>query len=250
MYAGTTMDSPPSTGCGHFATTRWSVVLAAGRADTAHARQALDDLCRVYWPPLYGFVRRRGHSPQDAQDLTQEFFARLLAGRGLGRVDPAKGRFRSFLLASMQHFLANQWDRAHALKRGGGVAPVSIDATTAEASYAREPADTLTPERLFERRWALALLDDVLGRLQRDYAAGGKRALFDELKGTLSGEQPASTYAAIGVRLRLSEGAVKVAAHRLRARYRERLRAEVARTVATPGEVDDELRFLLAALGT
>lgn len=239
-----------SAGAGRFATTRWSVVLAAGRGDGTRARRALDDLCRIYWPPLYSFVRRRGYGPDDAQDLTQEFFARLLSNQGLDRIDPAKGRFRSFLLASMQHFLVNEWDKARAMKRGGGAPPISIDRAEAEEWYAREPADPLTPERLFERRWALALLDDVFKGLHRDYASAGKGVLFEALKGTLSGNVPTSAYAAIGRQLHLSEGAVKVAAHRLRARYRARLRAEVERTVARSEEVDDELRFLLAALGT
>jgi RNA polymerase sigma-70 factor (ECF subfamily) len=232
-----------------FATTHWSVVLAAGRADGTRARRALDELCRTYWPPLYGFARRRGYSVEDAQDLTQEFFTRLLSSRDLVRVDPAKGRFRSFLLASMKNFLANEWHKARAQKRGGGVAPISIDADSAEEWYRREPADTITPERLFERRWALTLLQDTLAALQRDYDTDTRRALFAELKGTLSGELPATGYSDIAMRLGMSEGAVKVAAHRLRARYRDRLRAEVARTVASSDEIDEELRFLLAALG-
>jgi RNA polymerase sigma factor (sigma-70 family) len=232
-----------------FATTHWSVVLAAGRADGTRARRALDELCRTYWPPLYAFARRRGYSADDAQDLTQEFFARLLSSRDLGRVDPAKGRFRSFLLASMKNFLANEWHKAHAQKRGGGVAPIPIDANSAEEWYRREPADEVTPERLFERRWALTLLQDAVAGLQRDYAAAERRALFDELKETITGELPASAYPDIARRLGMSEGGVKVAAHRLRARYRARLRAEVARTVAISEEIDEELRFLLSALG-
>ena len=244
------MDLTPAPGSRRFETTRWTLVLAAGGADTAQARQALDDLCRIYWPPLYAFVRRRGHSVADAQDSTQEFFARLLERRDLVRVDPAKGRFRSYLLASMTHFLANEWDRARAQKRGGGAAHLSIDAGQAEAWYLREVADVLTPERVFERRWALSLLNDVLAGLQREYAAAGKDALFRELKGALSGEVPIANYAAVGARLGLSEGAVKVAAHRLRVRYRERLRTEVARTVEQPEEIDEELRFLLAAVGS
>jgi RNA polymerase sigma factor (sigma-70 family) len=231
-----------------FATTRWSVVLAAGRDDGTRAGRALDELCRSYWPPLYAFARRRGYSVEDAQDLTQEFFARLLSRRDLGRVDPAKGRFRSFLLVSMKNFLANEWHKSHAQKRGG-VPPISIDAGTAEDWYRREPADRVTPERLYERRWALTLLQDALAGLQRDYATDARRALFAELKGMISGELPASGYTDIASRLGMSEGAVKVAAHRLRARYRARLRAEVARTVASSEEIDEELRFLLSALG-
>jgi RNA polymerase sigma-70 factor (ECF subfamily) len=233
---------------GRFRTTRWNLVEAAGHADSTRGREALDDLCRVYWPPLYGFVRHRGYSPEDAQDLTQEFFVRLIARHDLCRADAAKGRFRSFLLVSMQHFLANEWDHAHRMKRGGGAVALSIDANEAEASYASESPDRRTPERLFERRWALSLLNRVVHDLRADYVSRGNVALFDELKGTLSGELSSMTDAAVGARLQLSVGAVKIAAHRLRARYRQRLRAEVARTVVNADEVDDELRFLLAAL--
>jgi RNA polymerase sigma-70 factor (ECF subfamily) len=231
-----------------FATTHWSAVLAAGRSDSTRARQALDELCRVYWKPLHAFVRRQGHGADEAQDLTQAFFADLLARQDLARVDPARGRFRSFLLASLTHFLANEWDKARAQKRGGGAIGVPID-TSADTGDWVEPADTLTPEKLFERSWALALLDHVLGQLQRECEAEGNAALFDGLKGTLTGDRPAARYADVGARLGLSEGAIKVAVHRLRARYRERLRAEVGRTVGGPEEIDDEIRFLFAAVG-
>jgi RNA polymerase sigma-70 factor (ECF subfamily) len=229
-----------------FATTHWSAVLAAGRGKSTEARQALDELCRVYWKPLYAFVQRQGYDADQAQDLTQTFFADLIARHDLARVDPARGRFRSFLLAALKHFLANEWDKAHAQKRGGGTISVPID-TSAETGGGVDPADTLTPETLFERNWAMALLDHVLGQVQRECAVEGNAALFDALKDTLAGNMPDDTYAAIGVRLGLSEGAVKVAVHRLRARYRARLRAEVGRTVTDPGEIDDEIRFLFAA---
>jgi len=230
-----------------FATTHWSAVLTAGRGDSTEARQALDALCRVYWTPLCAFVRRQGHRAEDAQDLTQAFFADLVARRDLARVDPARGRFRSFLLASLQHFLANQRDLALAQKRGGGAVHVSIDAGATVPPGQVEPSDPVTPETLFERQWALALLQSVIEGLRAEYAAGDQAALFDALKDTLTGDRPDATYAAIGIRIGLSEGAVKVASHRLRARYRERLRAEVGRTVSSPAEIDEEIRFLFAA---
>lgn len=231
-----------------FVTTHWSVVLAAGRNDTTRARDALARLCQTYWHPLYAYVRRLGNSPPDAQDLTQEFFARLLAKNYLAEADESRGRFRSFLLAALKHFLANEWHKARAQKRGGGQIPISIDFGTAETSFHHEPADTLTPEKIYERRWALTLLEQVLQRLRQEYARTGREQLFEQLKPTLTEASRAVRYAEIAVRLNLSEGAVKVAVHRLRLRYREVLRAEIADTVASPGEVEDELRNLFAAL--
>lgn len=228
-----------------FATTRWSIVLHA-RDDSTEARRALSTLCGAYWYPLYAYVRRQGRSPHDAQDLTQEFFARLIAKDWLGAVARERGRFRSFLLAAMKHFLANEWDRAQAQKRGGGAECFSIDETTAEGRYLHEPADIASPEKLFEQRWASALLDQVLARLREEMTAGGKAAQFDVLKGCLAGEKP--QHAALAAQLGMSEGAVKVAVHRLRDRYRALIRAEIAQTVADPAEVDDELRHLFAAL--
>jgi RNA polymerase sigma-70 factor (ECF subfamily) len=230
-----------------FEATRWSIILAAGRDDPAQAA-ALDRLCRTYWYPLYAFVRRQGRSPEDAQDLTQAFLARLIAKRDLAGVDRAKGRFRSFLLAAMKHFLANERDKARALKRGGGAHVTSLDAGDAETRYLREPADPVTPERVFERRWALTLLDEVLRRLRAEYEVRGQGALFEALKDTLAGGGGADGHAAAAHRLGMTEGAVKVAAHRLRRRYRDLLRAEIAATVDAPGEVDDELRHLFAVL--
>jgi RNA polymerase sigma factor (sigma-70 family) len=236
-------------GAANFTPTHWSVVLAAaGRTDSAHARDALEKLCRNYWLPIYAFVRRQGHSPHDAQDLTQEFFARLLEHNYLAGADRAKGRFRSFLLASLKHFLANEWDRATAQKRGGGQVPISIDAATAESSFGLEPADVLTAEKIFERRWALALLEQVLRRLREEYTRDGKERQFEQLKPTLTEASRSVPYAEIAVRLATSEGAVKVAVHRLRQRYRELLRAEIADTVASAGEIEDEIRNLFAAL--
>ena len=193
-------------------------------------------------------MRRLGHSPHDAQDLTQEFFARLLAKNYLAGADESRGRFRSFLLSSLKHFLANEWDKACAQKRGGGQVPIPIDIATAETGCHFEPADPATAEKIFERRWALTLLDNVLRRLREEYAASDREKLFEELKPTLTEASRAVRYVEIATRLGTSEGAVKVAVHRLRQRYRALLRAEIADTVASPGEVDDELRNLFSAL--
>ena len=228
-----------------FCSTHWSIVLAA-RGDSAPAQAALAQLCQSYWYPLYAFVRRQGVAPHDAQDLTQEFFARLIAKEWLDAVRRERGRFRSWLLAAMKHFLANEWDKSRARKRGGGVQFVSIDDATAETRYAQEPADLATADRLYDRRWALTLLDRVLARLRKEMADAGKVVQFDALKFCLTGDKTA--YAEVAVTLGMSEGAVKVAVHRLRERYRDFIRAEITETVATPAEVDDEMRHLLAAL--
>ncbi len=237
----------PETADGRFAVTRWSVVLAAGGDDPA-ARDALEILCRNYWYPLYAFVRRQGHQPHDAQDLTQEFFSKLLEKGWLEGVTREKGKFRSFLLASMKHLLSNQRDRDRAQKRGGGRPPISLDMRSAESRYAMEPVDIATPEKIFDRRWAMTLLDQVLARLRAEVAGRGNAAPFDELKSTLCGQQPC--YGQIGEKLGMSEGATKVAAHRLRQRYRELIREEVAQTVDSEGDVEDELRDLMSALST
>jgi len=235
-------------GAANFALTRWSVVLAAGRSKSVEAQGALEQLCGTYWPPIYAFVRRQGYSPHDAQDLTQEFFTRLLQKNYLGAVDPAKGRFRSFLLAALKHFLANEWDKVKTLKRGGDQIVVSIHPHSAETSYAFEPVDHLTPEKLFDRRWALTLLQHVMERLRSEYAEAGKTAAFEQLKTTLTGERRSVPYAEIAAALETTEGAVKVAVHRLRQRYRELLRAEIAETVSRPEDIEEELRSLFAAL--
>lgn len=242
---------------GAFVTTHWSVVLAAGRAsDTSRARDALARLCQTYWNPLYAYARRLGHSPHDAQDLTQEFFARLLAKNFLAGADESRGRFRSYLLASYKHFLANEWDKARAQKRGGGQVPIPIDVASAETAYqpggfpinSVEPADPATADKAFERRWALTLLDQVLRRLRSEYESSGRTQLFDQLKPTLTEASRSVKYAEIAVCLGTTEGAVKVAVHRLRQQYRELLRAEIAETVSGPEEVEDELRNLFQAL--
>lgn len=231
----------------HFATTHWSVVLAAG-SSSSRGQAALETLCRIYWYPLYAYVRRQGRNPHDAQDLTQAFFARLLERGLVKEADPARGRFRSFLLTSLQNFLADEWDKARAQKRGGGQAIISLDEPSAESRYQLEPVDESNAERIFDRRWALTLLEQALARLEAEYAGLGKGRLFDELHGLLLGEKRTLTYAQAGARLGMTEGAVKVAAHRLQRRYRELVRAEIANTVASPGEIDDELRHLFAVL--
>ena len=237
-----------------FTTTRWSVVLAAGRepsvsAGTA-ARDALAVLCQTYWYPLYAYARRRGHDAEEARDLTQSFFVRLLDKNAIAAANPQRGRFRSFLLTAMKNFLANEWKSASAEKRGGGraILPLSADFDSAERQYAREPADALTPERLYERRWALALLDAVLADLQSQYSAGGKAALFEHLKPYLTGDSHAPPQAQTAANLGLSEGATQVAIHRIRRKYRELLRAHIEQTVESPEQVEDEIRDLFRAV--
>jgi RNA polymerase sigma-70 factor (ECF subfamily) len=232
-----------------FVTTRWSVVLAAGRNPSPQAQEALATLCQTYWYPLYAYVRRQGHHPQDAEDLTQEFFARLLAKRYLVGLQREGGRFRSFLLTALKRFLANEWDRARAQKRGGGRTVLSMDAGSAETRYRREPAHELTPEKIYERHWARALLDQVLARLREEYSATGRGELFEHIRASLSQPRGAVPYADLAVRLGTTEAAVKMAVQRLRHRYRELLRAEIAHTVADPAEVEEEIRGLFATFG-
>jgi RNA polymerase sigma factor (sigma-70 family) len=236
-------------GSGRFATTHWSLVLAAGGRSSPEAERALSDLCQRYWYPLYVYVRRRVADLHEARDLTQEFFAGLLQKKSLARADPERGRFRSFLLTALQHFLVNEWHKTRAEKRGGGrrVLPLDFDAKDSQVGF--EPAHDWTPERIFERQWALTLLDQVLGRLRQEYEDAGKMRLFEQLKTFLAGETKTATYAQAAAALDVSEGAVRVAAHRLRKRYRELLRQEVAHTVADDAEVDDEIRALFAACG-
>jgi RNA polymerase sigma-70 factor (ECF subfamily) len=232
--------------CPAFVTTHWSVVLTAGRNDTDRARNALAKLCQTYWFPIYAFVRRKGFSPHDAQDLTQEFFARLLEHNWLAVADPARGRFRSFLLGMLTHFLANEWRRNHAQKRGGGALFVPLD--TAETRYGNLPAVNVTPEQHFERRWAVTLLGVVLQRLGAEFERENKPEMFALLKPCLVGDRDSQPYAVLARKLGTSEGAVKVTVHRLRKRYRQLLRDEVAQTVATPDEVEAEVQHLIAVL--
>jgi RNA polymerase sigma factor (sigma-70 family) len=239
---------PARVGGQPFATTHWSIVLAAGHGSQPDSEAALAKLCEAYWFPLYCYVRRRGQSANEAQDLTQEFFATLLEKEYLRAADPHRGRFRSFLLASMNHFLANQRRRRLAQKRGGGRVSLSLDFQSGESRFSREPSHDLTPEKVYERRWAMTLLDRALSRLGQEYVAGGKSALFDRLSAFLGGDKGAA-YRDIAADLGMTEGAVKVAVHRLRKRCREHLRSEVAQTVADPRDVDEELGNLMAAMG-
>jgi RNA polymerase sigma factor (sigma-70 family) len=235
-----------------FLTTQWSMVLAAGGSASDDPAQALAlaTLCELYWYPLYAFVRRRGYDPDAAQDLTQAFFARVIEKAYLRDATPTRGRFRSFLLGSFKHFLANEWDHARALKRGGGhiVLPLDVELGDGESRYRLEPIDDETPEHLFERQWALALLARVLARLREENEQAGKLAQFDALKPVLTGEPIDETYAQLGDRLGMSEGAVKVAVHRLRRRMRVLLEEEIARTVADPRDADDEIQHLFEVL--
>ncbi len=230
-----------------FATTHWTMVLAAGGRPTPQAEQALADLCRTYWYPLYAYARRRGYSKPDAEDLTQGFFARFLERNYLDGLSSDKGRFRAFLLAAMKHFLANEWDRAGRLKRGGGEAPLSLDWQNADTRYQIHPADELSPDRLYDRAWAVTLLEQVILRLQDESAAVGQAALFAELKPFLMVGKKAIPYAQAAAALGLTEGTLRVMVHRLRRRYREMLRTEIAQTLSDPAQVDEEMRALLGA---
>ncbi|HEX3628328.1 MAG TPA: sigma-70 family RNA polymerase sigma factor [Verrucomicrobiae bacterium] len=236
-----------------FATTQWSVVLTAGRAEFQQAQDALETLCKTYWYPLYAYVRRRGYSPADAEDLTQEFFAWLLDRKWLGKADPQRGRFRSFLLTSISNFLSNEWDKARTQKRGGGKI-ISLERDEAENRYTwqplsyRIPESSFTPEQSFEWRWALTLLDRVMGRLHAEFEHENKKELFEALKPCLLGDSSALPYATLGANLGMSEGSVKVTVHRLRQRYRQLLRDEIASTVAAPEEIEEELRYLFSVL--
>jgi RNA polymerase sigma factor (sigma-70 family) len=231
-----------------FETTHWSLVLRAGNRMDQDADSALAALCERYWYPLYAYVRRVGHSSHDAQDLTQEFFAVLMEKNFLGSADPQRGKFRWFLLSAMKHFLSKEWRRGRAQKRGGGASPVSLSFSAGEDRYCSEPADCLTAERLYERQWALTLLDQALGRLEEEYATRGKSRLFDELRDSLTRESGSRPYAELAESLGISEAAVKMAVHRLRLRYGELLKGAVAETVAGPEDIDGELQELLAAL--
>jgi RNA polymerase sigma factor (sigma-70 family) len=234
-----------------FATTHWSMVVSAGGSRSSEASRSLAALCENYWFPLYAFVRRAGYSAEDAEDLTQEFFVHLLAKNYLSVADRQRGRFRSFLLGAMKHFLANEERRQGARKRGGHRLVMPLDFHSGEDRYKLiEPADNSTPERLYERRWALTLLDLVLDRLREEFGAAGKLESFDRLKQFLVGGATRSTYFEVAGELGMSEGAVKVAVHRLRRRYRKLLKEEIARTIVGPESLEDELGELLAALGS
>ena len=231
-----------------FVTTHWSVVLAASDPRSEQSRKALESLCAAYWFPLYAYVRRRGHSPADAEDLTQEFFLHSLEHNWVAKAERQKGRFRSFLLMAMSRFLANEWHKARTLKRGAQVRFVPWPAAEAETRYLQEPADATTPEEAFEKQWALTTLDEVLQSLRTEYERGGKGALFEALKPCLVGSRETQPYAELGAALNLSEGAVKVAVCRLRERYRRCLRTQVAQTVVTPADAEEELRHFFRVL--
>jgi RNA polymerase sigma factor (sigma-70 family) len=232
----------------YFATTHWSVVLKAARNDTTRAHVALEKLCQTYWYPLYAYVRRRGHSAHDAQDLTQAFFECLLERESLLNVDPERGRFRSFMLGAMNHFLAKQWAKLQTQKRGGGRQILSLDAAAAEERFDLEPADPTTPDKAFDKEWATALLEKVLNQLEEEFRCENKTQMFDVLKQTLAGSRESQPYVELAAQLNMNEGSVKTAAHRLRKRYRELLQAEIASTVASPDEVKEELGYLFKAM--
>jgi RNA polymerase sigma-70 factor (ECF subfamily) len=230
-----------------FATTRWSVVLSANDSDPTHSVAALEILCGTYWHPLYAYVRRRGYAPADAEDLTQAFFAWVLERDWLGKAEQQRGRFRTFLLTSISNFLANEWDKSRAQKRGGGRV-ISLQSNEAELHFQWEPTDQFTPEQSFERRWALALLDQVMTRLNDEFIHSGKAELFNTLKSCLLGERTTQPYAILASKLSMTEGSVKVVVHRLRQRYRQLLREEIANTITQPEEVEEEMRYLFAVL--
>src|SRR5665213_561607 len=230
-----------------FATTHWTAVLAAGRKSTPQADRALDELCKTYWYPLYAYVRHRGHSREDAEDLTQAFFARLLSKNYLEGLDSEKGKFRAFLLAALKHFLANEWDRRTTQKRGGGATPLPLDWQSGDTRYQIEPADNLSPDKLYDRAWAVALLEQVIGRPRDENAAEGKAALFEQLKPFLTSGQGAIPYAEAAASTGMPEGAVRVSVHRLRRRYRELLREEISQTLSDPSQTDAEMKALFGA---
>jgi RNA polymerase sigma-70 factor (ECF subfamily) len=235
-----------ASGRAQFDNTHWSVVLLAGQSASPLCKEALENLCASYWCPLYAFLRRQGYASADAKDLTQAFFARFVEKNFLSSVNPAKGKFRSFLLAALKHFLANEWDRAHAEKRGGKHSFVSLDEQIAEGRYQVEPASTITPEELFDHQWALTVFDETFRRVKAERESDGKAAQFKELHVYLSSEPAAGAYAAVGARLHMSNEAVAVEVHRLRKRYGELLRKEIGRTVSTPAEISEEMRFLFS----
>jgi RNA polymerase sigma factor (sigma-70 family) len=240
--------SYPSAGRNAFPTTQWTLVLAAGGNHSSLDRaDALENLCEGYWYPVYAFIRRRSYSAEHAQDLTQQFFLRILDGAFFERANPEKGRFRSFLLGAVQNFLSDATDRENSQKRGSGVLPFSIDFASGESNYCREPRHTETPERIFQRKWARTLLDRVMGSLSGEFSADGKLDVFNSIKGYLTGDGGVK-YSELGAELNLTESGVKSAVRRMRQRYRDLLRAEVNSTVADLSEVDDELQFLLGAI--
>jgi RNA polymerase sigma-70 factor (ECF subfamily) len=223
-------------------------VVRAGHGDTEQAREALEKLCRTYWYPIYAWIRRRGHSPEDAQDLTQSFFLRLLEQESLAKANPELGRFRSFLLGALNHFLIDEWKKARTQRRGSGRQILSLDWAAAEQRFDLEPVDNATPYQAFDRNWATALLEEVLNQLEEEYRRDGKLEMFRALKQTLTGVRESQPYASLAERLGMAEGALRVAVHRLRKRYRALLEAEIANTVSSPDEVKEEMAYLLQTI--
>src|SRR6266852_317409 len=241
-------DSRQSPAPGVFATTHWSVVVQAGEVESPQTSEALAQLCNTYWYPLYVYVRRKGYAAHDAQDLTQEFFARLLARNYLGTVGREKGKFRSFLLAALNHFMADERDRARTAKRGGGKVIVSLNEDDAETRYQADMGSPLPPDKIFEKRWATTLLEQAFAKLRQESVCAGKGERFDRLKIFLEDGAKPGDYDAVGVELGMAANTVAAAVHRLRERYRELVRAEIAHTVSSPEEVKEEMRHLFAAL--
>jgi len=239
--------TPDRSGAGVFATTHWSVVLSALDQESKVSAEALEQLCRAYWYPLYAYARRVTNNPADAEDLTQGFFAKLLQKDYLRSAARDRGRFRTFLLTALQRFMANEWDRQHAQKRGGFAPAISIDQEVAENRFAAEPAQGLQPDALFDRHWAMALLDQAMAQLREEYAASGRAALFEHLQNCLTQDEGSLPYAEVAARLKSTEAGVKMAMSRLRARYREVLRLQIAQTVTSEAEVEDEVRHLFRA---
>jgi RNA polymerase sigma-70 factor (ECF subfamily) len=239
---------PASPRADVFVTTRWTVVLSAGRKSSPHSDRALGELCQTYWYPLYAYVRRQGHTKEDAEDLVQAFFEKFLEKNYLEGLSAERGRFRAFLLASMKHFLANEWDKSQRQKRGGGALHLSLDWQSADKRFHLDPPDPASPDKTFDREWALALLERVIVRLRDECVAEGRAGLFEQARGYLMVGEKAIPYAEAAQRLDMDEGAVRVAVHRLRKRYRGLLRDEIAQTLEDPAQVAEELRSLQAAL--
>jgi len=232
----------------YFASTRWTVVLSAGHKSSPQSDRALAELCRIYWYPLYAYVRKHGHSREDAEDLVQAFFARFLEKNYLEGLSSERGKFRAFLLACLKHFLANEWDKASRQKRGGTAQHLSLDWQSADERYQLEPQDLASPDRLYDREWAHALLERVLARLKQEYAAAGKAELFEHAKSSLMVRGEATPHVHAATELKMDAGALRVAVHRLRQRYRHTLEEEIAQTLSDPSSVKDELRSLQEAL--
>ncbi|MCI0538866.1 MAG: sigma-70 family RNA polymerase sigma factor [Verrucomicrobiales bacterium] len=250
MRAAEQQSLPEDRGSSQFTTTHWSLVLAAGDSQAPSADDALEQLCRTYWQPVYAFVRRTVSNPEDARDLTQSFFPDLLGDRAFARADPEKGRFRSFLLGALKHFLADEYDKAKARKRGGHVEFVAFDTEVAESRYGAEPSSAIPPEAHFDCGWALAVLDRALARLREEFELSGRAVLFDGLKGFLTGGKPTANYSEAATSLRISEGAAKMTVTRMRQRFRAIVRQEIAQTVTTPDQLEAELRAFVEALAS